>query len=45
MGGIDSLDNIFRVAAGGKGDEQIATASEGIDLFGEDLGIAVVVGN
>ncbi|MCY1180230.1 hypothetical protein D9M73_206610 [compost metagenome] len=45
MGGLDGLDDVGRVAAGGDGQQYVAGLAEGADLLGEDFVVAVVVGD
>ncbi|MNR16782.1 hypothetical protein D3C85_1334080 [compost metagenome] len=45
MCGLDRLNYVRRVAAGGNGQQHIAGLAQCADLFGKDFVVAVIVGN
>ncbi len=45
MCGLDGLNNVRRIAAGGNRQQHIARLTQRTNLFGEDFVVAVVVGN
>uniref|UniRef100_A0A1I7ZX06 Nitrite reductase n=1 Tax=Steinernema glaseri TaxID=37863 RepID=A0A1I7ZX06_9BILA len=45
MCGLDRLNDVRRVAAGGNRQQHVARLAQGADLLGEDLVVAVVVGD
>src|SRR5690606_27817668 len=45
MGGLDRLNHVGGVAAGGNRQQHVPVCPQGADLLGEDLVVTVVVGN
>src|SRR5690606_32175851 len=43
VGGFNGLDDVFRVAAGGNGHQQVAGLAQRIDLLGKNAVIAEVI--